>query len=234
MKIKKQGDNAASAPQRANLVIIGTSGHAKVVYETFVLALAKKYKLAGLITSDRISSFLDMPVLGSEKDAEKIFKKYKITHAFVAIGAGFSRERLSIELLAKNRIRAVNIIHPGAIIARNIKMGAGNFIGPGAIINPYASIGDHCLINSGAIVEHDCVIDDFATLSPGVILGGKSVIGKRSFIGLGANIIHKIRIGEDAVIGASAVVVSDIQARSVAAGCPAKVFKKRKIDEVYL
>lgn len=234
MRIKKQSEGAGRSQGLGNLVIIGTSGHAKVVYGTFNLALADKYKFMGFITSDRIGSFLGMPVLGNEKDAEKIFRRYSVTHAFIAIGAGFSRERLNRVLLAKNGIAAVNIIHPSAIIEKNVRIGAGNFIGPRAIINSYASIGNHCLINSAAIIEHDCIIDDFATVSPGAIIGGRSRIGKRSFIGMGANVIHKIRICEDVVIGAGAVVITDIKAKSVAAGYPAEVVKKRTIEEVYL
>ncbi len=234
MRTKKQSDGVNSRREAGNLVIIGTSGHAKVVYDTLNLALADKYKFIGFITSDRIGSFLGMPVLGNEKDAKKIFRRYGITHAFIAIGEGFSRERINGGLLLKNGIAAVNIIHPSAIIERNARIGVGNFIGPRAVINSYASIGNHCLINSGAIIEHDCIIDDFVTVSPGAIIGGRSRIGKRSFIGIRANIIHKRRISCDVVIGSGATVISDIKAKSVAVGCPAGVVKKRKVEEAYL
>lgn len=217
-----------------NFVIIGTSGHAKVVYDTFNLTLSAKLNFAGFITSDKKESFLGKRVLGSDKDARKIFRKYNITDAFIAVGSGFSREKISSGLFSGNRINAVNIIHPSAIIEKNVKLGAGNFIGAGVIINSYAVIGDHCLINSGAIIEHDCVINDFVTVSPGAKIGGRVRIGKRSFIGIGAVIVQRKVISDDAVIGAGAAVICDIEARSVAVGCPAKTIRKRRVEEAYL
>ncbi len=234
MRIRKRNNSLGNKNNSRNLVIIGTSGHAKVVYDTFNLALIDKFNFAGFITSDKIGSFLAMPVLGNETDAKKIFKEYSITHAFVAIGAGFHRKRINSNLLLKNGIVAINIIHPSVIIEKNVKIGVGNFIGAGAIINSYACIGNHCLINSGAIIEHDCIIDDFVTISPGVKIGGGVKIGKRSFIGTGANIIHKQWISDDVVIGAGATVVNNIAAKSVAVGCPAKIIKKRKTEDNYL
>ncbi|MHB8155403.1 MAG: acetyltransferase [Candidatus Omnitrophota bacterium] len=233
MKIKKPSYSAIKNTIK-NFVFIGTSSQAKVVYDTFNFALDSQFNLVGFITSDKINSFLGMPVLGNEAGALKIFKKHKITHAFIAIGSGFSRQRINSDLLLKNKISSMNIIHPSAIIEKNVKIGAGSFIGAGVIINSDVCIGNHCLINSGAIIEHDCVIGDFATVSPGAKIGGGVKLGKRSFIGLGANIIHKQCICDDVVIGAGSTVVNDIKARSVAFGCPAKIIKKRKVDDSYL
>jgi len=233
MKANNRKRPLAKGPSK-NFIIIGTSGHAKVVYDVFNLALSGSLNFVGFITSDKMDSFLGRLVLGSQTDAPRIFKEYKITKAFIAIGSGFHRERINKSLLAKEGVSAVNIIHPSAIIEKNVKIGSGNFIGARAIINSFAKIGSHCLINSGAIIEHDCVLGDFVTVSPGARIGGRVRIGKRSFIGIGANVAHKQSIGKDVVIGAGATVISNIKERSVAVGCPAKVIKERKINEAYL
>ncbi len=234
MKIKNRGRYLKNKRSPGGLIIIGTSGHARIVYDTFNLALSKKYNLIGFITSDAISSFSGYRVLGGEADVRELSKKYRIKNAFIAIGSGFHRERITENLLSKNKIKAINIIHPSAIIQNNVEMGTGNFIGPGAIINSHAHIGSHCLINTGVIIEHDCYIDDFVTVSPGVSLGGGVRVGKRSFIGIGADIIHKQIIENDVVIGAGATVISNIKANSVAIGCPGRIIKKRKADDAYL
>jgi sugar O-acyltransferase (sialic acid O-acetyltransferase NeuD family) len=233
MNIKK-GKRTLDKNHQRNFAIIGTSGHAKVVYETFNLTLLNKFNFLGFITSDNIDSFLGCRILGRDVDAREIFKKYNITDAFIAIGSGFSRERIDSELFSESGVNAVNIIHPSAIIEKSVRMGAGNFIGAGAIINSYASIGDYCLINSAVIVEHDCILEDFVTVSPGAKIGGRVKIGNRSFIGIGANIAHQKIISDDVVIGAGATVVSDIEANSVAVGCPARTIRKRKAEEAYL
>ena len=48
-------------------------------------------------------------------------------------------------------------------------------------------------------------------------------IGDRVFIGAGAIINMGVEIGDEAVVGAGAVVTSDVPARSVVAGVPARV-----------
>ena len=52
---------------------------------------------------------------------------------------------------------------------------------------------------------------------------GAPVIGNNVQIGAGAKIIGGVRISEGAVIGANAVVITDIPARCLAVGVPAKV-----------
>lgn len=49
------------------------------------------------------------------------------------------------------------------------------------------------------------------------------VVGSNSFLGLGAMILPGVTIGEQAYVGAGAVVTSDVPARSLVVGNPARV-----------
>jgi acetyltransferase-like isoleucine patch superfamily enzyme len=61
---------------------------------------------------------------------------------------------------------------------------------------------------------------------------GESIyIGDHVWIGGGAIILPGVTIGEGAIIGAGSVVTKDIPAWSIAVGNPAKVIKKRVIEE---
>lgn len=54
----------------------------------------------------------------------------------------------------------------------------------------------------------------------------KVTIGDGAFLGIGAVVLHGVTIGEQAYVGAGAVVISDVPARTVVAGNPARVVKR--------
>ena len=54
----------------------------------------------------------------------------------------------------------------------------------------------------------------------------KVTIGDGAFLGVGAVVLHGVTIGEQAYVGAGAVVTSDVPARTVVAGNPARAVKR--------
>ena len=61
------------------------------------------------------------------------------------------------------------------------------------------------------------------TRGPG---SGAPTLGRGVDVGPGAQILGPVTIGDGAQIGANAVVISDVPARSVAVGVPAKIIKR--------
>ena len=55
MKTKKPNKASGKRYNLGKLVIIGTAGHAKVVYDVYNLALQDKFNFVGFITSDNIT-----------------------------------------------------------------------------------------------------------------------------------------------------------------------------------
>jgi maltose O-acetyltransferase len=51
-------------------------------------------------------------------------------------------------------------------------------------------------------------------------------LGDRVWIGNRVTILPGVSIGDDAVVGAGAVVTSDVEARSVVAGNPARLIRR--------
>ncbi len=124
-------------------------------------------------------------------------------------------------------------------------------IEPGAIIREQAEIGKNAVIMMGAILNIGAVVGEGTMIDMGAVLGGRATVGKNCHIGagavlagviepasatpviveddvlIGANavVIEGCRIGQGAVVAAGAVVVSDVEANTVVAGCPAKVIK---------
>jgi len=111
--------------------------------------------------------------------------------------------------------------------ARGVKIGKQVYIGSLVLLDEaypeYITIEDHVQLSAGAkIVAHD---SSFHNVSEGRLPTyiGPVLIRQNVYIGSGALILPGVTIGENAIVGAGAVVTSDIPARSVAVGVPAKV-----------
>ncbi len=118
-----------------------------------------------------------------------------------------------------------NIIHPGADIAENIKIGFGNFLNYGVTIGPFSEIGNFVTFNRHVGIGHHTQISDFCVINPGVNIAGFCEIGEGSSIGMGSNIIDGIKIGKNVIIGAGSLVNKDIEDNVVAYGIPAKTIR---------
>jgi sugar O-acyltransferase (sialic acid O-acetyltransferase NeuD family) len=220
-------------PQR--VVIVGSSGHAKVVAE--IVEREAKCTIAGLIDSFRPAgeSAFGYRILGSEQALGALAESEGITGVVIAIGDNWQRARMArnITQLAP-RLAFLSAVHPSATRARDVSLGSGSVVMPGAVINPGARLGQHCIVNTGATVDHDCSLADFASLAPGAVLGGTVALGEYAAVMLGAHVIHGRRIGAHALVGAGTLVLEDIPDYAVAYGSPARVVRRRTEGEAYL
>jgi sugar O-acyltransferase (sialic acid O-acetyltransferase NeuD family) len=218
-----------------NIVIIGSSGHAKVVID--IVQQEGKYNIAGLL--DRLRNVgeqtLGYPILGKEEDLPELTKVYAIRAAIVAIGDNFIRSKVVgwIKEICPD-LPFVSAIHPKATIATKVSIGEGSVVMAGASINPCSSVGQFCILNTNSSLDHDSILEDFASLAPGATTGGNCRIGKYSTIGIGAVLIHGIHIGEQTVIGAGSLVLNSIGSAVVAYGQPAKAIRARNPGDKYL
>ncbi len=121
-------------------------------------------------------------------------------------------------------------VHPSAIVARRVDIGAGTVVLQGSVIQHNARIGSHVLINTAASIDHDTVIGDFAHISPHATLCGHVEIGEGTHVGAGATVIPSVKVGRWATIGAGAVVTEDIPDGATAVGVPARLVGERVRD----
>lgn len=218
-----------------NIIIIGSSGHAKVIID--IVEKENKYNIAGLTDKfrEKDEEVSGYRIIGKEEDIAKLLKKHNISGGIIAIGDNWTRSRVCENIKSiRPDFRFVTAIHPSAQTAKDVEIGNGTVVMAGAIINSSSSVGEHCIINTNSSLDHDSVMKDFSSLAPNVTTGGNVEIGKFSAISLGAKIIHGIRIGEQTVIGAGSVVLKDVSSFSVACGIPAKVIRKREAGDKYL
>ena len=189
------------------LIIIGASGHGKVIAD---IAVRNGYKdIVFLDDDESIRECAGFPVIGKTKEAKSLDGD-----KIVAIGNAKIRERIQKEL------ETITLIHPGATIGRRVSVGNGTVVMAGAVINSDTVIGDGCIINTAASVDHDCMIENYVHVAVGAHLCGTVHVGKNTWIGAGATVSNNINICNDCMIGAGAVVTKDIHEEGIYIGVP--------------
>lgn len=192
------------------LVIVGASGHGKVVAD--IARLCGYDDIVFLDDDENKKECAGYHVVGKTNDAPA-------GDLFVAIGDNEIRKRICQQYADR---RQPILIHPSAVVADNAQIGSGTVIMAGAVINPGASVGCGCIINTCSSVDHDCAVGDYVHISVGSRVCGTVMIGEMTWIGAGSTVINNISICEKCIIGAGAVVVKDIKDRGTFVGIPAR------------
>ncbi|XCP85328.1 acetyltransferase [Roseburia hominis] len=196
------------------LVIIGASGHGKVVAD---IAVRNGYdEIVFLDDNESVKECSDYPVVG--KSEEAVYQKCDV---IVAIGDASIRQRIQKKLEYVG-VQIATLIHPDAVIAEFVKIGIGTVVMAGAVINPETTIGKGCIINTCSSVDHDCVIGDYVHISIGAHVAGTVNVGERTWIGAGVTVSNNVSICGDCMIGAGAVVIRNISKAGIYLGVPAE------------
>ncbi len=193
------------------LIIIGASGHGKVVAD-----IAKLNGYTDIVFLDNDTSIKHcsgFPVLGSDSLTNSLDGDL-----FIAVGNSEIRKKYMT--IYSDRNYPV-LIHPSAIISDSVSIDEGSVVMAGVIINPDSRIGKGCIINTSSSVDHDCVVEDYSHVSVGAHLCGTVHIGKGAWIGAGATVSNNVDICDSCMIGAGAVVIHNIEDAGTYVGVPA-------------
>ena len=191
------------------LIIIGASGHGKVVAD---VAKRTYDEIVFLDNDPEIKTCAGYPVLGPDTMAGELEGD-----VFVAVGNADDRKNL----MERNKDRVYPVlVHPSAVVADGVEIGAGSVVMAGTGINPGACIGKGSIINTCSSVDHDCSIGDYCHISVGAHLSGTVVLGSKTWIGAGATVANNVTICPDTVIGAGGVVIKDINEPGIYVGVP--------------
>lgn len=200
------------------LAVLGSGGHAKVVIEA---ALARAPERQIILLDDSPAALgkhiFGIGVSGTRDDLDSL------RDVAVALGIGDNRARFELlRWLGERGKRLETLVHPSAVVAPSVDLGAGAFVGAGAVIIGEARIGAGAIINTCASVDHDCAIAEAAHIAPGVRLCGNVEVGERTLLGVGTAVRPGIKIAADVVAGAGSVIVRDIRGPGTYVGNPAR------------
>ena len=202
-------------------IIIGYSGHAYVVVDTYT---SKGNKI------DYYTNLIEVPYnpfnlkyFGCEADLN--FKGWNMGLKFI-LGIGDNNLRYKAAQLILSKFQKIeNVIDSNAIISKTANIGIGIFASKGVLVNAFSKVNDFAILNTGCIIEHECEIGTAAHIAPGAVLAGNVKIGKRTFIGANSVIKQGVEIGDDVIIGAGSVIIRNVSNKSKIVGNPGRIIK---------
>ena len=127
------------------------------------------------------------------------------------------------EIGDETKIGALVEIQKNAKVGRRCKISSHTFICEGVTIEDHVFVGHGVTFTNDAYPRATTADGELQTeadwrVEPTVVRRGAS-------IGSGATILPNVVIGEQAIVGAGSVVTRDVPARTIVAGCPARVLR---------
>lgn len=146
---------------------------------------------------------------------------HAIIHAGVEIGDG---ARVGDHAQIRDRAK----IGPGATI------GSFTSVDPEVEVGARTSVQVRCYLAAGSVIEEDCFVGPGVTFTndntmdrhPADTPLEGAILRRACRIGAGTVICPGVEIGAEAFVAAGAVVATDLPARAVAMGVPAKVVRE--------
>jgi acetyltransferase EpsM len=214
------------------VIILGAGGDGLVIAE----AISQINKAADDSEKIVVQGFLDDAY--TEKSAFEQFFVYGNIDSWKSMGeevffipalqkvGDMPRRIARIEDLNIPMERWISVIHPSAVIASDIKLGAGVYIGAFCSIQPRCMIGNFSTLRAGAALGHDVSLSNHVYVGPNAVLCGKSSMQHGSHLGPGSVILDNCIVGEFAVVGVCSAVTKNVSNHAVVMGNPAKRINK--------
>ena len=179
------------------------------------------FQIVGIIDNQHTGEYYGIPILGTDEDAEQIYREYSDCSIVLTPDLPKVRNKLSA-LYSQIGFQFATVISPKAIISRSAKIGQGTVIQACVNVSAGSTIGDFVKLNTYANIMHDDVVGNFATIAPNAVLLGYVHIGESAYIGANSTILPHVMIGSGAMVGAGAVVTKDVINNVIVKGVPAK------------
>lgn len=206
-----------------NLIIIGAGGFGREVYSWAcdMPECNKAWQIGGFIDDD-LEAFKEYayPVGVISSLSEYVIQPNDI---FICAIGKPQLKQVCIDLIKrKGANHFVNIIHPTAVVAKNVKLGVGVILCPMTVTNADAVLGNFVTINNHSNVGHNSEIGDYTQINGYCDITGGVTVGKNVFFGSSAAVLPGVKIGDNVIVGAGSIVVKNVEANSTIFGNPAK------------
>jgi len=204
------------------LVIVGAGSFGREVHQWLEdwIVHNPEWSIAGFIddTKSDMGQFLNYsPILSSIEG----YVPCADEHLVCAIATPSGKKAVVTKLLNRGA-QFFTLIHPTAIVGKNVIIGAGTVICPYAILSVDLEVGAFATINSACTVAHDVRMGKFVTLSLQCDVTGGVILGDEVFLGSRASVLPNVHVGHKACIGAGSVVNRSVAPGLTVVGVPAR------------
>jgi acetyltransferase-like isoleucine patch superfamily enzyme len=138
------------------------------------------------------------------------------------------------------------VIGDQAHVRERTSIGPGCVVGRGASVENDVRIGARVRLQTNAYITAWSVVEDDVFVAPGAVTTNDPTAGRRRHgeelrgptlrracrVGAGAVLLPGVEVGEEAFVAAGAVVTSDVPARAVVMGVPARVVREVGEEEL--
>jgi sugar O-acyltransferase (sialic acid O-acetyltransferase NeuD family) len=145
---------------------------------------------------------------------------------FCAIGDNGARAKMA-RLAEEFGWQPATLVHPTAILARTVEIGAGSYIGPASVVSANAKVGAHVIIDMHVSIGHNAVIKDFCATFPGARITGCCRLEQFALVGSNATLLPGTVVGERAVVGANSLAHGSVESDTTILGVPARIIRRR-------
>ena len=207
-----------------DLIIIGAGGMGRTLFDMAHEAVGFNvdFKIKGFIDDslDALNGFNGYPpIVGTIKDY------VPADNDIFVCSIGGEIRKTCIETILEKGGEFITLVHSGARIGTNVKLGKGNYIGAFTTVAADAEIGDYNFIQSYTIIGHDVRMGSWNRIDSFVRLVGGTVIGNENMVHTGAVIGHNVTIGDRAHVGACSFVTMNVASDTTVFGNPARRLK---------
>ena len=197
------------------VILIGGGGHARVLLDILQAQDVKLIGYTDVKAAPQFETAINLELLGDDE----VILNYPADQVELVNGLGSLpgnnlRQKI-FQRFTKKGYSFRTLVHPSAIVAKNVVLNDGVQVMAGVVIQTGSVIGANVIINTRASVDHDCHIAEHCHVAPGAVLSGGVKLGDGVHIGTGATLIQGVSIGCQVVVGAGAVVAKSVATHSI-------------------
>ena len=205
-----------------DIVIVGAGGFGREVLAWCPDCFASdKYRVKGFLANTDEAAIRcggnSYPILGNPEN----YRPVETDRFLLAIGDVAARRRV-VELLRKSRAEFLTMIHPTAVIAPTVSLGAGTIVYPNVVLANDAVLDDFVLMSNFASAGHDSRAGRYSNLCPYATLNGAAIVEDEVFVGTHATVGPGVRVGRGSRISANTAVLRNAPPESLIFGVPGK------------
>lgn len=206
-------------PLRLIIVSAGKFGREVLVWANQTIAGGTPWEVKGFLDDrpDILREFgCETPILGTVRD----YEPEPLDILICAVGEP-GLKRYYCSLLEAKGAKFATLIHPTALVGRDVRIGEGSIIGPFTQLSCDIQIGKHVFLGTFSAAGHDTRIGDWCQISGHCGINGNAVLEDGVFLGSHACILPNARVGAWAYVGAGSVVLRRVKALTKVFGNPA-------------